>query len=99
MDVLAANRAGIFNAVATMGTSLTPQHITKLKRLVEQVTICYDGDNAGFEAAKRAAQMLHEEQIESGNRVLPDKLDPDDYIRTYGQKHLQNQILESRMRI
>ena len=41
------------------GRHLTPQHITKLKRLVQQITICYDGDNAGMEAAKRAAEMLH----------------------------------------
>lgn len=44
MDVLAANSVGVMNVVATMGTSLTNQHITKLKRLVEQITICYDGD-------------------------------------------------------
>ena len=94
IDVLAANRAGIFNAVATMGTSLTSQHITKLKRLVQQVTVCYDGDNAGFEAAKRAAQMLHEEQIKVEVAVLPNKLDPDEYIRTYGQEAFKNQIIE-----
>lgn len=94
IDVLAANRAGIFNAVATMGTSLTPQHITKLKRLVQQIIVCYDGDNAGFEAAKRAAQMLHEEQIKVEVAVLPDKLDPDEYIRTYGQEAFKNKIIE-----
>lgn len=94
IDVLAANRAGVFNAVATMGTSLTPQHITKLKRLVQQVTVCYDGDNAGFEAAKRAAQMLHDEQIKVEVAVLPNKLDPDEYIRTYGQEAFTNQIIE-----
>ena len=94
IDVLAANRAGIYNAVATMGTSLTAQHITKLKRLVQQITICYDGDNAGFEAAKRAAQMLHDEQLKVEVAVLPDKLDPDEYIRTYGQEAFTNQIIE-----
>ena len=94
VDVLAANRAGVFNAVATMGTSLTPQHIQKLKRLVEQVTICYDGDNAGFEAAKRAAKMLNEEKLKVEVAVLPDKLDPDDYIRQYGTEAFTEQILE-----
>ncbi|ATP39482.1 DNA primase [Solibacillus sp. R5-41] len=94
VDVLAANRAGVYNAVATMGTSLTPQHITKLKRLVQQITICYDGDNAGFEAAKRASQMLHEERIKVEVAVLPNKLDPDDYIQNYGQEAFKNQIIE-----
>lgn len=94
IDVLAANRAGIYNAVATMGTSLTPQHITKLKRLVQQVTVCYDGDNAGFEAAKRAAQMLHEEQLKVEVAVLPNKLDPDEYIRTNGADAFKDQIID-----
>ncbi|KGR90674.1 DNA primase [Ureibacillus massiliensis 4400831 = CIP 108448 = CCUG 49529] len=84
MDVLAANQAGIYNAVATMGTSLTPQHITKLKRLVEKIIICYDGDNAGWEAAKRASEMLHAEKLKVEIAVLPEKLDPDEYIRKYG---------------
>lgn len=94
IDVLSANRAGVYNAVATMGTSLTTQHITKLKRLVQQVTICYDGDNAGFEAAKRAAKMLHDEQLKVEVAVLPDKLDPDEYIQTHGQEAFTNQIIE-----
>lgn len=94
VDVLAANRAGVYNAVATMGTSLTPQHVQKLKRLVEQITICYDGDNAGFEAAKRAAEMLYAEKLKVEVAVLPDKLDPDDYINQYGPDSFTNQILE-----
>ncbi len=93
MDVLAANQAGIFNAVATMGTSLTPQHITKLKRLVEKITICYDGDNAGWEAARRAAEMLHVENLKVEIAALPEKLDPDEYVRKYGPDSFK-QILD-----
>lgn len=95
VDVLAANRAGVFNAVATMGTSLTAQHIQKLKRLVEHVTICYDGDNAGFEAAKRAAILLKNERLKLDVATLPDKLDPDDYIQTYGNEAFVEQILNN----
>ncbi|MEG0450020.1 MAG: DNA primase [Lysinibacillus sp.] len=94
MDVLAAARAGVTNAVATMGTSLTAQHITKLKRLVEQVTICYDGDNAGFDAAKRAAQLLQAERLKINIAVLPDRQDPDDYIRQHGGQAFVEQIIE-----
>ncbi|BDH62251.1 DNA primase [Lysinibacillus sp. PLM2] len=92
MDVLAANQAGIYNAVATMGTSLTPQHITKLKRLVEKIIICYDGDNAGWEAAKRASEMLHAEKLKVEVAVLPEKLDPDEYIRKYGAESFRKII-------
>lgn len=94
MDVLAANQAGVYNAVATMGTSLTTQHITKLKRLSEQIIICYDGDNAGWEAAKRASEMLHSERLKVEIAVLPDKLDPDEYIRKYGPENFVQQILD-----
>lgn len=95
MDVLAATSVGVANAVATMGTSLTNQHITKLKRLVEQITICYDGDNAGFDAAKRAAQLLQSERMKVNIAVLPDKLDPDEYIRSLGGQAFKEQILEN----
>ncbi len=93
MDVLAANQAGIFNAVATMGTSLTPQHITKLKRLVEKIIINYDGDNAGWGAARRAAEMLQAEKLKVEIAVLPDKLDPDEYIKKFGSDSYK-QILD-----
>lgn len=94
MDVLAANQAGVFNAVATMGTSLTTQHITKLKRLSEQIIICYDGDNAGWEAAKRASEMLFAERLKVDIAVLPEKMDPDEYIKKYGSESFVTQILE-----
>lgn len=93
MDVLAATQAGVHNAVASMGTALTAQHIQKLKRLVEQITVCYDGDNAGWEAAKRASELLHAEGLKVNVAVLPDKLDPDDYIRSYGAEQFTDQII------
>ena len=93
MDVLAANQVGIYNAVASMGTSLTPQHIQKLKRLVGQVTVCYDGDAAGIEAAKRAAEMLDAEKLKVKVAMLPNQLDPDEYIRMYGGQQFAEQII------
>ena len=92
MDVLATNSVGVMNVVATMGTSLTNQHITKLKRLVEQITICYDGDNAGFDLKR--ARLLHTERMKVDIAVLPEKLDPDEYIHTLGGQAFKEQILE-----
>lgn len=94
MDVLAAVRAGIPNAVATMGTSLTPQHVTKLKRLVQQVTICYDGDGAGWDAAKRAGEQLHDAKLKINVAVLPDKMDPDDYVQQHGGPAFKEQVID-----
>lgn len=93
VDVLAASRVGVVNAVATMGTSLTSQHIQKLKRLVEQVTICFDGDSAGIEAAKRAAETLYTEGFRVNVAVIPEQLDPDDYIRIHGDRHFVDNII------
>ena len=49
--MIAADRSGIENGVATMGTSLTEEHVSILKKNVQSVTICYDSDSAGIEAA------------------------------------------------
>ncbi|MET0786647.1 MAG: DNA primase, partial [Paenisporosarcina sp.] len=94
MDVMAAAKAGITNTVGTMGTSLTQQHVNKLKRLTDSVIICYDGDSAGWEAAKRASEMLMNENVKTEIALLPDKLDPDDYVKTYGPEAFQTQIID-----
>lgn len=94
MDVIAAAKAGITNTVATMGTSLTQQHIHKLKRLTDSVIICYDGDSAGWEAAKRASELLVHEKMKTEIALLPDQLDPDDYVRQYGPEAFQSQVID-----
>ena len=94
MDVMAAAKAGITNTVGTMGTSLTQQHVSKLKRLTDSVTICYDGDSAGWEAAKRASELLMSENVKTEIALLPDQLDPDDYVKTYGPEAFQTQIID-----
>ncbi|MCM3671698.1 DNA primase [Mesobacillus maritimus] len=94
-DVIAADRAGVENGVATMGTSLTSEHITVLKKNAQTVTICYDSDNAGIEAAHRAALMLQEAGLIVKVAKMPDGLDPDDYIQTYGEEKFRNEVIHS----
>ncbi len=92
-DVIAADRSGVVNGVATMGTSLTDDHIDMLRRNSQTVTICYDSDNAGIEAAFRAGTML----ANAGSNVLvslmPDGLDPDDYIKKYGEEKFSKDVI------
>lgn len=97
MDVIAAYRANVLNAVASMGTALTDEQIKAIKRLTNNIIICYDGDNAGLEATKRAIYSLTSFKMNIKIVLLPDELDPDDYINKYGEKSLkefldQNQI-------
>lgn len=94
MDVIAAAKAGIMNTVATMGTALTKEQINKLKRLTDTVTICYDGDSAGFEAAKRAAQLLVQDKMKTEIALLPDQMDPDDFIQSNGTEAFEKQIID-----
>lgn len=93
MDVIAAGKAGVDNALATMGTSLTSQHIRIMKRFAQEVVICFDGDDAGWEAAKRAAVALNEEKFKVEVAVLPGKMDPDDYVRENGSETFREQII------
>lgn len=94
MDVMAAAKAGIMNTVATMGTSLTKEHIQKLKRLTDSVILCYDGDGAGLEAAKRASQLLMESKVKTEIAILPDQMDPDDFVQKNGAEAFEKQIIE-----
>ncbi|MDX1770612.1 MAG: toprim domain-containing protein, partial [Planococcaceae bacterium] len=68
--------------------------VSKLKRLTDSVTICYDGDSAGWEAAKRASELLMSENVKTEIALLPDQLDPDDYVKTYGPEAFQTQIID-----
>ena len=93
MDIIAAYRAGIKNTVASMGTSLTKEQVNKIAKYTKNVTICYDGDGAGIEAASRAINLFKNANITVKIVILPDNLDPDDYITKYGEKELNDYIL------
>lgn len=88
MDVIAAYRANICNCVASMGTALTFDQIKAIKRLTNNIIVCYDGDAPGIEATKRAIQMLLQNEMNIKIISLPDNLDPDEYINKYGEKEL-----------
>jgi DNA primase len=94
-DVISANRAGVENGVATMGTSLTEEHISLLKRNVQAVTICYDSDKAGIEAAFRASNMLSKAGFAIRVATMPDGMDPDDFIKVHGEEKFKNDIIGS----
>lgn len=89
MDVIALAQMGIRNAVATLGTATSAQHLTKLFRLVPEVIFCFDGDSAGRKAAWRALETSLP-QMEDGRQIsflfLPDNEDPDTLIRKVGQQ-------------
>ncbi|MBT2656693.1 DNA primase [Bacillus sp. ISL-18] len=92
-DVIAADRAGVENGVATMGTALTEEHISLLRQNVQTITICYDSDKAGIEAAYRAGNHLQEAGFQLKVAMMADGLDPDEYIQKNGTDKFRNDVI------
>jgi len=84
MDVIMLFQAGIKNAVASSGTSLTTDQIRLIHRFTDNIVILYDGDPAGIKAAIRGLDMLLEQGMNVKVVVLPDKHDPDSYVQEAG---------------
>ena len=87
MDVVALAQHGISNAVATLGTACTSEHVQKLFRFTEQIVFSFDGDKAGQKAARRALAAVL--PFASDTRVvkflfLPSEHDPDSFVRQHG---------------
>ncbi|HEY8444893.1 MAG TPA: toprim domain-containing protein, partial [Bacilli bacterium] len=95
MDVIAAYRANVKNAVASMGTSLTIDQIKALKRITNNVVICYDGDAPGILATKRAINMFLKQQMNVRVIEIADGLDPDEYLKQYGENKLYTLLTQS----
>jgi DNA primase len=89
LDLLIAHQFGVRNAVASLGTALTNDQAKLLGRFARKVVVNYDGDSAGVKAAKRAIEVLLAEDFDTKVLVLPDNLDPDDFIRTHGVTEYQ----------
>jgi DNA primase len=86
-DALALHLYGINNAVATLGTALTPEHVQLLKGLIGpsgKAILVYDSDQAGIKAAQRSIAIFEQGYLDARILVLPDGYDPDDYLKEYG---------------
>ncbi len=98
MDVVALAQAGIENAVATLGTACTAEHVSKLFRFTEGVVFSFDGDAAGRRASARAleAALPHASDTRSIRFLfLPPEHDPDSFVREYGADAFQRHIDQS----
>ena len=95
MDVVALAQLGFPNAVATLGTACTAEHVHKLLRFTEKVIFSFDGDAAGRRAAGRAleAALPHATDTRSFRFLfLPKEHDPDSYVREYGQQAFEQYV-------
>jgi DNA primase len=94
MDVIKAWEAGTVNGVASMGTALTEEHASLLRRGAQHAVVCYDGDNAGQAAAYKSIPLLEKTGFHITIAVLPGGLDPDEYITKYGADRFRREIIE-----
>ena len=96
-DTISAFEAGVENGLATMGTSLTDEHLQVLKRNCSEVVLCYDSDKPGLEAANRTADMILEAGLSVKVAVMPDGMDPDEYIKKYGSENFLQDVINDNL--
>ena len=84
MDVISLHQAGFSTAVATLGTALTSEQARLISQYAQEVVICYDSDEAGQKAAKRASEIFSQLEIKVKILNIPGAKDPDEFIKKYG---------------
>lgn len=93
-DVISMHQAGIENVVASSGTSLTADQIRLIKRFTPNLTVLYDGDQAGIKAALRGTDMVLEQGLNVKIVLLPDGEDPDSFARSHSEQELTDYIAQ-----
>lgn len=96
MDVIALHGAGFINAVATLGTAITPEQARLMERYTKSVVIAYDSDEAGQRAADKAFKLLGEVGLDVRILTMNGAKDPDEYIKKFGKAGFKN-ILDGSM--
>lgn len=84
MDAIAIHQAGFDNAVATLGTALTPEQARLISQYVPEVVLSYDSDTAGRKATDRATQLLSQVGLKVRVLNIPNAKDPDEFIKKFG---------------
>ena len=100
MDVVSLYSSGIKNVISNSGTALTESQIELIWKFFSNAILCLDGDESGQKAATRIAERVFP-LINDNNKIyfsmLPDGLDPDDYIKKYGQEKFKNFLKEKKI--
>ena len=92
IDAIRCYQAGYKNVVASLGTAITKEHAMLLRKLSNNIILCFDGDKAGEKATNSAIEELSKLGIEPKVVRLEDNLDPDEYILKYGASRFSEKI-------
>lgn len=96
MDVISLHQAGFTSAVATLGTALTSEQARLMKRMTDNVVVCYDNDDAGKKATQRAIDILKNTDLNVRVIAVTGGKDPDEFIKVHGAKKFEALISGSR---
>ena len=96
MDVIALQRVGFNNTVASLGTALTRDQAKLLRRYSQRVVICYDTDSAGIQAALRAGEILRDSGLRVDVLTIEGAKDPDEYLNKRGRSDFLKLIDKSK---
>lgn len=94
-DVIALAQAGVETGVATCGTALSEEHFRLLSRFAQRAVLAFDSDEAGARAAERAYAFHEQFELEAVVLVLPERLDPADFVRARGGEALRDLTAEA----
>ncbi|MGA3173951.1 MAG: DNA primase [Syntrophorhabdales bacterium] len=95
-DLITLHSAGVKNAVATLGTSVTEEQLSRLRNYTENMTLMLDGDEAGIKSALRLIAPLAEMGINGKMVLLPEGHDPDSFVRAFGPDGFQKVMAEKK---
>lgn len=95
MDVISLHQAGFDNAVASLGTALTPDQARLIRRYTENVVVCYDSDAAGKKATQRALEILPPAGLNVRVMTVTGGKDPDDMMKEEGGKEKFRRLLDA----
>ena len=95
MDTITMHQYGFDGAVASLGTSLTQEQAGMLSKYTKQMVLCYDGDQAGQNAAKRAISILEKTGIAVKVLRMQGAKDPDEFLRKFGAERFQKLLNDS----
>lgn len=98
MDVITLHAAGFENAIATLGTAITPDHARIIKKYTSNVVLAYDSDGAGQAATNKALRILADAGVDAKVIKMDGAKDPDEYIKKFGAKKFASLLDESRTR-
>ncbi|MDO4869621.1 MAG: DNA primase [Bacillota bacterium] len=95
MDVVSLYQAGIKNVSASLGTALTSNQASLIKRFTRNVVLSYDADNAGQNAADRGLDILYDEGLKASVLKVPEGKDPDEFVKKNGRRAFAQLIADA----